>query len=57
MRLAVCQKEKLSIEEHKTGIGRIRGVLDPTKENLKVYVLGDSSSKIEVVIFRGLHVL
>jgi len=41
-------------EEDKTGTARVPGVLNSTKENLQVYVVGDPSSRIEVVIFRGL---
>jgi hypothetical protein len=42
-------------EEYKTGTAGIPGVLNSTKENLKVYCSGDPSSRIEVVIFRGLY--
>jgi len=40
-------------EEYKTGTAGIPGVLNSTKENLKVYCSGDPSSKIEVVRSAG----
>lgn len=55
MRPAACQKQSGVGEEYKTGIARIPGVLNSTKENLQVYVIGDPSSRLEVVIFRGVY--
>lgn len=55
MHPAACQKQSGVGEEYKTGIAKIPGVLNSTKENLQVYVVGDPNSRLEVVIFRGLN--